>query len=102
MYRIRKVADATTAVNRAAIEAAQTIMREQFPAMPDYDIAKLSEQLANPLKHRFVSRLFVAEYERPDAWISASAACARSRLLLSGADLDGPRPYRQGHRRHAL
>ena len=31
MLRIRKVADATTAVNRAAIEAAQKIMREQFP-----------------------------------------------------------------------
>lgn len=64
MLRIRKVADATTAVNRAAIEAAQGIMREQFPAMPDYDIAKLPEQLANPLKHRFVSRLFVAENAR--------------------------------------
>jgi len=64
MLRIRKVADATTAVNRAAIEAAQKIMREQFSAMPDYDIAKLPEQLANPLKHRFVSRLFVAENAR--------------------------------------
>ena len=64
MLRIRKVADATTAVNRSAIEAAQKIMREQFPAMPDYDIDKLPEQLANPLKHRFVSRLFVAENAR--------------------------------------
>ncbi|HEV7463955.1 MAG TPA: histone deacetylase family protein, partial [Methyloceanibacter sp.] len=64
MLRIRKVADATTAVNRSAIEAAQSIMREQFPLMPDYDIAKLPEQLANPLKHRFVSRLFVAENAR--------------------------------------
>jgi acetoin utilization deacetylase AcuC-like enzyme/GNAT superfamily N-acetyltransferase len=64
MLRIRKVADATTAVNRSAIEAAQKIMREQFPLMPDYDIAKLPEQLSNPLKHRFVSRLFVAENAR--------------------------------------
>ena len=32
--------------------------------MPDYDIAKLPEQLSNPLKHRFVSRLFVAENAR--------------------------------------
>jgi acetoin utilization deacetylase AcuC-like enzyme/GNAT superfamily N-acetyltransferase len=64
MLRIRKVADATTAVNRSAIEAAQKIMREQFPAMPAYDIDKLPEQLANPLKHRFVSRLFVAENAR--------------------------------------
>lgn len=64
MLRIRKVADATTAPNRAAIEAAQQIMREQFPGMPDADIAKLPDQLANPLKHRFVSRLFVAENAR--------------------------------------
>ena len=64
MLRIRKVADATTAANRSAIEAAQKIMREQFPAMPAYDIDKLPEQLANPLKHRFVSRLFVAENAR--------------------------------------
>src|SRR3989304_2415444 len=64
MIRIRKVADATTAGNRAAIEAAQKIRRHQFSAMPDYDIDKLPEQLANPLKHRFVSRLFVAENAR--------------------------------------
>jgi len=64
MLRIRKVADATTAANRAAVEAAQKIMREQFSAMPDEDIAKLPDQLSNPLKHRFVSRLFVAENGR--------------------------------------
>lgn len=64
MLRIRKVADATTAPNRSAIEAAQKIMREQFPAMPERDIAKLPDQLSNPLKHRFVSRLFVAENGR--------------------------------------
>jgi len=61
MLRIRKVADATTAANRAAVEAAQKIMREQFSAMPEEDITKLPDQLSNPLKHRFVSRLFVAE-----------------------------------------
>ena len=64
MLRIRKVADATTAANRSAIEAAQKIMREQFPLMPDYDVAKLPDQLSNPLKHRFVARLFVAENAR--------------------------------------
>ena len=64
MLRIRKVADATTAVNRSAIEAAQRIMRQQFKAIPEEDIAKLPDQFANPLKHKFVSRLFVAENER--------------------------------------
>ena len=64
MLRIRKVADATTTANRAAIEAAQKIMREQFASMPERDIAKLPDQLSNPLKHKFVSRLFVAENAR--------------------------------------
>jgi acetoin utilization deacetylase AcuC-like enzyme/GNAT superfamily N-acetyltransferase len=80
MLRIRKVADATTAVNRAAIEEAQKIMREQFAAMPESDIAKLPEQLANPLKHRFVSRLFVAENAR-DQTLGVA-------LLLHAPDLD--------------
>ena len=103
MLRIRKVADATTAVNRSAIEAAQKIMREQFPAMPDYDIAKLPEQLANPLKHRFVSRLFVAENARDQTLgLGAPAARAGYRLLLSRADLDRAGPHGRGHRRHAL
>ncbi len=64
MLRIRKVADATTAANRSAVAAAQKIMREQFSGMPEADIAKLPDQLSNPLKHRFVSRLFVAENGR--------------------------------------
>lgn len=64
MLRIRKVADATAAANRSAVEAAQKIMREQFSGMPEADIAKLPDQLSNPLKHRFVSRLFVAENGR--------------------------------------
>ncbi|MCC0059586.1 MAG: GNAT family N-acetyltransferase [Hyphomicrobiaceae bacterium] len=64
MLRIRKVADATSAANRAAVEAAQKIMREQFAAMPEEDIAKLPGQLSNPLKRRYVSRLFVAENSR--------------------------------------
>lgn len=80
MLRIRKVADATTAVNRAAIEAAQMIMREQFPLMPDYDVVKLPDQLSNPLKHRFVSRLFVAENARDQTLGLA--------LLLYAPDLD--------------
>ena len=80
MLRIRKVADATTAVNRAAIEEAQKIMREQFPAMPESDIAKLPEQLADPIKHRFVSRLFVAENAR-DQTLGVA-------LLLHAPDLD--------------
>jgi acetoin utilization deacetylase AcuC-like enzyme/GNAT superfamily N-acetyltransferase len=61
MLRIRKVADDTTAANRDAIGQAQAIMRAQFPGMSAAEIDKLPDQLRDPLKHRFVSRLFVAE-----------------------------------------
>lgn len=64
MLRIRMVADATTAVNRAAVTAAQQIMRSQFPGLPDADVEGLPERLTNPLKHRFVTKLFAAENAR--------------------------------------
>jgi len=80
MLRIRKVADTTTSANRAAIEAAQAIMREQFPGIPEKDIAKMSDQISNPVKHRFVSRLFVAENGR-DQTLGVA-------LLLNFPDLD--------------
>ena len=103
MLRIRKVADATTAPNRAAIEAAQKIMREQFPAMPDYDIAKLPEQLANPLKHRFVARLFVAENAR-DQTLGLALLLHAPDIGFSylGDHLHRSWPHGEGHRRHAL
>jgi len=61
MFVIRKVQDATTAVNRVAIAEAQRIMRAQFPGMPAAEIERLPDLLTNPLKYRFVARLFVAE-----------------------------------------
>jgi acetoin utilization deacetylase AcuC-like enzyme/GNAT superfamily N-acetyltransferase len=61
MLRIRKIQDASTAANRAAVQEAQAILRAQFPGMPAEDIDKLPEQLRNPLKYRFVTTLFVAE-----------------------------------------
>ncbi len=61
MFRIRRVYDDITPANEDAIAQVQDILRAQFPALSRRDIAKLSEQLRNPMKYRFRSILFVAE-----------------------------------------
>lgn len=61
MIRIRRISDARSPGNRAAIEEAQAIMQSQFPGLAPADVAKLPDQLENPFKHRFVSELYVAE-----------------------------------------
>ena len=64
MLRIRKVQDDTTPANQAVIAEAQTIMQTQFPGIAADDIAKLPDQLRDPVSAGFVSRLFVAEDAR--------------------------------------
>jgi acetoin utilization deacetylase AcuC-like enzyme/ribosomal protein S30 len=64
MFRIRRVYDDVTPGNRDAIAAVQSILRAQFPRLPDKDIKKLPDQLRNPMKYRFRSILFVAEGPR--------------------------------------
>jgi acetoin utilization deacetylase AcuC-like enzyme/GNAT superfamily N-acetyltransferase len=61
MFRIRRVYDDITPANKEAIAQVQEILRTQFFALSKRDIAKLPEQLRNPLKYRFRSILFVAE-----------------------------------------
>lgn len=61
MFLIRKVQDTTNPLNRAAIAEAQRIMRSQFSGMDQAEIDRLPDLLVNPLKYRFVGRLFVAE-----------------------------------------
>jgi acetoin utilization deacetylase AcuC-like enzyme/GNAT superfamily N-acetyltransferase len=61
MFRIRRVYDDITPLNKEAIAQVQEILRTQFPLLSRRDIAKLPEQLRNPLKYRFRSILFVAE-----------------------------------------
>ena len=92
MLRIRKVADATTAVNRSAIEAAQKIMREQFPAMPDYDIAKLPEQLAREELRRGNATPFTRRGRPSKAWIKYVPRTAR----------DAHRPVRHERAHHGI
>jgi acetoin utilization deacetylase AcuC-like enzyme/GNAT superfamily N-acetyltransferase len=64
MFRIRRVYDDITPANKEAIALVQEILRTQFPLLSRRDIAKLPEQLRNPLKYRFRSILFVAEGTR--------------------------------------
>jgi len=64
MFRIRKVHDDSTPSNAAVVAEAQAILRQQFPQMPAAEIDSLPERLADPVKHRFRSVLFVAEDAR--------------------------------------
>lgn len=61
MFRIRRVQDATWPGDGRVISQVQNILREQFPLLSAEDVAKLPEQLSNPLKFRFRSILFAAE-----------------------------------------
>ena len=47
--------------DRATVAEVQEILRVQFPGISAADIAKLPSQLEDPLKHGFVSEIFVAE-----------------------------------------
>jgi len=64
MFRIRRVYDDATPADEDAIAEVQDILRTQFPGLSKRDIAKLPDQLRNPLKYRFRSILFVAEGSR--------------------------------------
>jgi len=61
MFRIRRVYDNVTPLNREAISQVQEILRNQFPGLSRREIGKLPKQLRNPLKYRFRAILFVAE-----------------------------------------
>ncbi|WP_045218909.1 histone deacetylase family protein [Desulfonatronum thioautotrophicum] len=61
MFRIRRVQDATWPGDARVIAKVQDILREQFPLLAPEDVAKLPEQLLDPLKFRFRTILFAAE-----------------------------------------
>ena len=61
MFRIRRIYDDVLPVNKEAISQIQTILRQAFNELDSEDIEKLPQQLANPLKFRFRSVLFVAD-----------------------------------------
>jgi acetoin utilization deacetylase AcuC-like enzyme len=61
MFRIRRVYDHTVPSNRQAVAQVQELLRVQIPEVTEEDVAKLPQQLQNPLKYRFRSILFVAD-----------------------------------------
>jgi acetoin utilization deacetylase AcuC-like enzyme/GNAT superfamily N-acetyltransferase len=61
MFRILRVHDLVLEADRRTVRRVQRILREQFSAVPESDIEKLPEQLADPLSHRFRTILFVAD-----------------------------------------
>lgn len=61
MLRIRKIRDVRLPANRKIVAEVQEILRAQFPGMSDAEIDKLPVQLEDPLKHRYVSEVFVSE-----------------------------------------
>jgi acetoin utilization deacetylase AcuC-like enzyme/GNAT superfamily N-acetyltransferase len=61
MFRIRRIYDSSLPSSIEAIEQVKKILRDQFSGLDENDIAKINDQLVNPLKHRFRSILFVAD-----------------------------------------
>lgn len=80
MFRIHKVFDTSTPTNRQLLSQVQAMLRVQFDALSEKDIAKLPMQLSNPLKYRFRSILLVAE--DGDATVRGFA------MLLHAPDLE--------------
>lgn len=80
MFRIHRVFDVTTPANLQMLSQVQAMLRVQFNALSERDIAKLPSQLANPLKHRFRSMLLVAE--------DGGATVRGFAMLLHAPDLD--------------
>lgn len=61
MFRIRTLTDASAPANQKAIAEIQTIIRDQFADMTDKDVAKLPDQIFDPITHQFVAKVSVAE-----------------------------------------
>lgn len=61
MFRIRRIYDTTLAIDRDAIVQVQAILKRQFSGLADSDIASLARKLADPLRYRLRTILFVAE-----------------------------------------
>ncbi len=80
MFRIFPIYDAVTPAETQAIAQVQAIIRSQFSAIPEKEIAKIPARLKNPLKYRFRTILFVGEnfYGRVEAFA----------LLLHAPDLN--------------
>jgi acetoin utilization deacetylase AcuC-like enzyme/GNAT superfamily N-acetyltransferase len=61
MLKFRKLRGALSPADQTTLEEVQAIMRAQFPLMSPEDIAKLPDQLTDPMAYRFVTELLVSE-----------------------------------------
>lgn len=79
MLRIRKITDARSQANRLAVQEVQAIVRTQFPGIDPADVAKLPDQLDNPMRHQFLATVLVAE--------TSQGHVRAASILLSDPDL---------------
>ena len=85
MFSIRRILDATAPLNRAMISQVQDILRVQFSALNESEIASLPNKLNDPLAHQFQSRLLIAQQKkRYSARLRLNDASNRHWFLLSG------------------
>lgn len=61
MLIIRHIRDDKRPSDRNAIGQVQVILRSRFPGVSERDVARIPEQLTDPLKYRFRTSLLVAE-----------------------------------------
>ncbi len=80
MFLIRRVYDTTLQIDQQAIEQVRVILTAQFSAVPEAELRDLPRKLANPLKYRFRTILYVAENQRREV-----RGCA---ILNHAPDLD--------------
>lgn len=66
MFRVRRIYDDSLPVNREAISQVQSIIRTHFGLLSEKEIAKIPEQLRDPLRYLFRSILFVADNQKGD------------------------------------
>jgi acetoin utilization deacetylase AcuC-like enzyme len=66
MFRIRRVNDIITDRNRHVLGEVQAMLRAQFPALAERNIAKLPQLLVDPVRYGFRATLFVAEGRHED------------------------------------
>lgn len=64
MFRIRRIFDTRLASDQQVMTQVQSILRQQFPDLSEKEVAKLPQQLENPLSHGFRAILYVAEGAR--------------------------------------
>ena len=64
MFRIRRIYDNALAIDQDAITEVQRILRLQFADLPEEAGSSLFQKLADPLKYRLRTILFVANDHR--------------------------------------